>query len=165
MLFGNSSSSVCDSSHELSPTKTRHHDKFVVQGVKKKLLGLPATISLNLAVTMDTSEMKTQGDSDVHKKLFQGLGNLGDSTLQGRSAYSHHGTSPYFCAKKRSRKIYVTEAVGIITKLYQQTQWCVGMAMVPNKEGKLRICVDLKRLNSVTLFVDSRITNIQFTGN
>ena len=28
------------------------------------------------------------------------------------------------------------------------TQWCAGMVVVPKKDGKVRICVDLKPLNA-----------------
>ena len=39
------------------------------------------------------------------------------------------------------------ESMGVISKAEQPTQWCAGMVAVPKKNGKLRICVDLKHLN------------------
>ena len=39
------------------------------------------------------------------------------------------------------------ESMGVISRVEQPTQWCAGMVAVPKKNGKLRICVDLKHLN------------------
>ena len=35
----------------------------------------------------------------------------------------------------------------MITKVEQPTEWCAGMVVVPKADKKVRICVDLKRLN------------------
>ena len=43
------------------------------------------------------------------------------------------------------------EALGIITKVSAPTPWCAGMVVVRKKSGKVRICVDLKRLNQSVL--------------
>ena len=38
--------------------------------------------------------------------------------------------------------------LGLIAKVKQPTEWCVGMVVVPNLNGKVRFCVDLTRLNA-----------------
>ena len=39
------------------------------------------------------------------------------------------------------------ESMGIIEKITEPTEWCAPMVPVIKKNGKIRICVDLKRLN------------------
>ena len=43
------------------------------------------------------------------------------------------------------------ESIGVISKVDEPTPWCVGMAVVPKKEGAVRICVYLKPLNENVL--------------
>ena len=39
------------------------------------------------------------------------------------------------------------EKLGVIRKVDKPTNWCAGMVTVPKSNGKLRICVDLTKLN------------------
>ena len=39
----------------------------------------------------------------------------------------------------------------MISKVDEPTEWCAGMVVVPKKDGKVRICVDLKPLNESML--------------
>ena len=39
------------------------------------------------------------------------------------------------------------EALGVITRVEQPTDWCAGIVVVPKPNGNLRICVDLTKLN------------------
>ena len=39
------------------------------------------------------------------------------------------------------------EKLGVITKIEEPTDWCAGMVVVPKQNGKVRICVDLTKLN------------------
>ena len=39
------------------------------------------------------------------------------------------------------------EAMGIITRVEQSTNWCVGIVIVPKPNANLWICVDLTKLN------------------
>ena len=36
----------------------------------------------------------------------------------------------------------------MITEVTQPTKWCAGMVVVPKPNGKVRICVDLTKLNA-----------------
>lgn len=39
------------------------------------------------------------------------------------------------------------EQLGVITKVEEPNNWCSGMVPVPKKNGTVRICVDLTKLN------------------
>ena len=39
------------------------------------------------------------------------------------------------------------EQLGVITKVEQPTDWCAGMVVLPKPSGKVRIYVDLTKLN------------------
>ena len=39
------------------------------------------------------------------------------------------------------------ESLGVIKKVEEPTDWCAGMVVVPNENGKVCICVDLTKLN------------------
>ena len=39
------------------------------------------------------------------------------------------------------------EHLGVISPISQPMEWCAGMVVVPKPGGKVRICVDLTRLN------------------
>ena len=41
------------------------------------------------------------------------------------------------------------ESIGVISRVEQATPWCAGMVIVPKPDGRIRICVDLTRLNQV----------------
>ena len=43
------------------------------------------------------------------------------------------------------------ESLGVISKIDVPTPWCVGMVVVPKKYGTVKICVDLKPLNTAVL--------------
>ena len=43
------------------------------------------------------------------------------------------------------------ESLGIISKVDTPTSWCAGMVVVPKKDKTVRICVDLKPLNTSVL--------------
>ena len=39
------------------------------------------------------------------------------------------------------------QSIGVISKIDEPTEWCAGMVVVPKQSGKVRICVDLTKLN------------------
>ena len=41
-----------------------------------------------------------------------------------------------------------TEKMGVITSVEEPTEWCAGMVVVPKSQGKVKICVDLTKLNN-----------------
>ena len=47
-----------------------------------------------------------------------------------------------------SPEIECMTKIGVITEVTEPTDWCAGMAVVPKPSGKVRICVDLTKLNA-----------------
>ena len=39
------------------------------------------------------------------------------------------------------------QKLGVIKKIEEPTEWCAGLVVVPKQSGKVRICVDLTKLN------------------
>ena len=39
------------------------------------------------------------------------------------------------------------ESIDVISRVKQATPWCAGMVIVPKSDGRIRICVDLTKLN------------------
>ena len=39
------------------------------------------------------------------------------------------------------------ESMGVISPVQEPTEWCAGMVVVPKPGDKVRICVDLTKLN------------------
>ena len=110
---------------------------------------------MNLASRIDTT---TAADykSLVEKsfpEVFKGLGNLGDPYVikLSQNAKPHAIYTPRTIALpmrvKAQEELEKMESMGVISRVEQPTQWCAGMVAVPKKNGKLRICVDLKHLN------------------
>ena len=130
------------------------------------LLGLPAIESLKIATlnihTIDDDS--NQEDSLVRKSvrdkfpsLFQGLCNLGEPyTITLQSDAKPHSL---FTARKIPlplrnavrEELNTMESMGVISKVEEPTLWCAGMVPVPKRNGKIRICVDLKHLNESVL--------------
>ena len=48
---------------------------------------------------------------------------------------------------KVKSKLERMEKLGVIKRVYVSTKWCTGMVVVPKLDGRLRICVDLTKLN------------------
>ena len=133
--------------------KTSTQSVFVVRGLKTNLLGLPAITALKLAARVEANEMElSEITGDYCKEfptLFHGLGNLGE-------LYEIHlkiGAVPHCIFTPRhvplpprdkvKQELDRMESTGVITKIDDPTPWCTGMVVVPKKEGKIRICVDL----------------------
>ena len=125
-----------------------------MRGLTKSLLGRPAIEQLNLVSRVAAvSELPTLEPTVEFPKLFTGLGKLeGEYTIQ-----LDPGAKPF--ALSTSRRVAVPlmgavkqelermEILGVISKIQEPTDWCSGMVVVPKSDGKVRICVDLTRLN------------------
>ena len=142
---------------------------YVVRGASKLLLGVPAIRSLGLiheipgtysvkAVNQmpDNHSLRSGTKEDIVKeypKLFQGLGKLeGEHTI-----HLKEGATP-FCLttprrvplplmKKVQEEIKRMEQLDVIEPVDAPTEWCSSIVAVPNADGRVRICVDLTKLN------------------
>ena len=86
-------------------------------------------------------------------QLFEGLGKL-----EGEYAIKLRPDSKPFAISvprrvavplmgKVREELERMERLGVIAKVEVPTDWCAGMVVVPKANGKVRICVDLTKLN------------------
>ena len=130
---------------------------FVVKGLTRNLLGLPAIMALDLVTRVDAVEDKVDDYSlavrSAHPTVFQGLGEFGEpyriKLLPDAKSHALFTPRriPIPIRSKVKEELTKMEAQGVISKVNQPTQWCSGMVAVPKKSGSVRICVDLQRLN------------------
>ena len=130
---------------------------FVMKGLKKNLLGLPALTVLQLVSRLDGVDQYEQHIYQRFPNLFQGLGTLGGEYTISLKPYS----KPYALTTPRNvplplrekvrEELVRMESLGVITKVEYPSEWCCGMVIVPKKDNTVRICVDLKPLNENVL--------------
>ena len=142
---------------------------YVVSEASKLLLEVPAIRSLGLiheipgtysvkAVNQmpDSQPLRSGTKEDIVKQyptLFQGVGKLeGEHTI-----HLKEGATP-FCLttprrvplalmKKVQEEIKRMEQLDVIEPVDEPTEWCSPIVVVPKADGRVRICVDLTRLN------------------
>ena len=125
---------------------------YVVEGLHTPLLGRPAIEALNLVSRLD--EVHTEGNyREEFPQLFQGLGHMdGEYRIELKP-----DARPFSLNTPRRVPLPLLPAVreelermqelGVITPVDEPTDWCAGMVVVPKSQGKVRICVDLTKLN------------------
>ena len=127
---------------------------YVVKGLSKPLLGRPAISKLGLVRRIATVEGdQALSPKDQFPSLFRGLGRMeGDYTIE-----LYDDAKPF--ALTTSRRVAIPllksvrqelkgmEELGVIEKVNQPTEWCAGMVVVPKANSRVRICVDLTKLN------------------
>ena len=52
--------------------------------------------------------------------------------------------------EQSEREIMRMEKLGLIKKVDEPTEWCHPVVIAPNADGKIRLCLDLTKLNRVT---------------
>jgi len=94
------------------------------------------------------------GVMEKFSTVFEGLGNLGEPykiSLQAgakpRALFTARNI-PHPLRPQVQKELQRMEALGVISKVDVYTPWCAGMVAVPKKDGTVRICVDLKPLNT-----------------
>ena len=136
---------------------TSQETVFVVQGLQRNLLGLPAIKALKLVARVEDINLADNDVCSRFENLFHGLGNLGDPyTIQLKEDAQPHAiftprNVPLPLQGRVKEELDRMEAIGVISKVSQPTPWCAGMVVVPKSSGALRICVDLKPLNESVL--------------
>ena len=115
---------------------------YVVRGLTKSLLGLPAIEQLNLISRITAvSEQPALEPTVQFQKLFTGLGKLeGDYTiLQDLEAKPFAQSAPTHVAVLLmgavKQKLERMEMLGVITKIQEPTEWCAGMVVVLKVEN------------------------------
>ena len=112
---------------------------FVVQDLRRNLLGRPAIEALGLVVRVGAIFDGDMSPVQLFPQMFQGLGKL-----EGEYEIKLKLDSKPFAISVPRR---VAEQLGVIAKVEVPTDWCAGMVVVPKPNGAVRICVDLTKLN------------------
>ena len=128
---------------------------YVVKRLAEPLLGRPTILDLGLVKLVAAVEQQHQHLTlkEQYPSLFQGLGKLkGEYSIELRD-----DTQPFALAtprrvaipllKRVQQELERMERMKVITRVNQPTDWCAGMVVVPKTNGRVRICVDLTRLN------------------
>jgi len=127
---------------------------FVVKGLTRNLLGLPAITDLNVVSRVDSIvDLRTEIFQSF-PNLFKGLGNWGEPyeicLREDAVPFALHTPRrvPLALRDEVKAELESMEALGVISPVHEASTWCAGMVVVPKKNGKVRICVDLKPLNT-----------------
>ena len=128
---------------------------YVVDGLAKCLLGQPAIETLGIVSQIQgvTQSPVAQNPIEQFPALFEGLGKLeGPYTIELEENAQPHAIStpcrvPIPLMPAVQEELLRMEEQGVITRVHEPTDWCAGMVVVPKKNGKVRICVDLTKLN------------------
>lgn len=128
---------------------------YVVEGLAKPLLGLPAIEALGLIKRLHTVEAQQEDVKAQYPKVFSGLGKL----KEPYKIELEPDAVPYALSSPRRVPLPLRDTVraeldrmekmGVISKVTQPTPWCAGLVVVPKPKAKIpvRLCVDLTKLN------------------
>nr|XP_058955069.1 uncharacterized protein K02A2.6-like [Pocillopora verrucosa] len=128
---------------------------YVVKDLERPLLGRDAAQELKLINRVDTvssDDYKTRMASK-HPQLFTGLGQMKDSytiTLKEDAkpfAISVPRKVPLPLYQKTKDELDRMLEIGVISPVDQPTDWCAPMVVTPKSNGKVRVCVNLSKLN------------------
>ena len=142
--------------------KATTQEIYIMENLKEPFLGRPAIEALNLVQKVETihSDDSTRIEQEVetvYPNLFKGLGELeGEFSIKLKP-----GSTPYAITTPRrvalplmpkvKEELQRMETLGVISKVDIPTDWCAGMVVVPKPHGRIRICVDLTKLNANVL--------------
>ena len=131
--------------------RTTLQEVYVVEKLHKPLLGRPAIEALGLLARVRS--VNQEKPIECFPQLFQGLGRMqGEYSIQLKE-----GAVPFALTAPRRVAIPLMESVkaelqrmekmGVISRIESPTDWCAGMVVVPKPNKRVRICVDLTKLN------------------
>ena len=135
--------------------KSYQQPVYVMAQLQHNLLGLPAIQALQLLAQADN--MGEKSIPEQYPVLFNGLGtfpNEYEIKLKPDAkpfALFTPRNVPLPMLKRVQTELQRMEALGVIAKVNEPTEWCAGMVVVPKKSGAIRICVDFRPLNESVL--------------
>ena len=128
----------------------------MVNGACLALLGHPAIETRKIVQTVNAVEAEEVKEKFPNR--FKGLGKLHspDYVIKLKPDAKPHATStprrvPVPLLSKVKEELSRMEQMEIISKVDEPTEWCAGMVVVPEANDKVRICVDLTKLNDSIL--------------
>ena len=128
---------------------------YVMAQLQHNLLCLPAIQALQLLAQADS--MGEKSIPEQYPVLFNGLGtfpNEYEIKLKPDAkpfALFTPRNVPLPMLKRVQTELQRREALGVIAKVNEPTEWCAGMVVVPKKSGAIRFCVDFRPLNESVL--------------
>ena len=123
---------------------------YVVRGLYKPLLGQPAITALQILKRVGAVGVQPE---EEFPQLFTGLGKLSEEyTIKLKDGATPFALNtprrvPVPLMKSVKSELERMEKLGVISPVEAPTDWCAGMVVVPKSEGRVRICVDLTKLN------------------
>ena len=126
-----------------------HQDVYVVSGLHKPLVGRSAIDGLGIATLVEP--VLAENDIAMFLKIF--LGKLKDYYIikprQEEKLFALTTSTRIVMplASKFNAEFHRMEHLGVISKVNVMTEWCSGIVVVSKPNGKIKICVDLTRLN------------------
>ena len=124
---------------------------YVVRNLCRALLGKPAIEALNVVALVELIQKETV--IEQFPRVFKGLGRLKDSyKIEVKKdatpfALTTPRRVPIPLLPKVKEELQRMERMGVISRIEEPSDWCAGMVVVPKCNGKVRICVDLTKLN------------------
>ena len=123
---------------------------YVIDG-NTNLLSRTASLQMGL-ITANAPQLH---DVSIDPSIFGNIGLMATSPVKIRlrdDAEPYHvgtpRTIPIPLMPRVAEELQGMEASGVITKITDPTDWCSPMSVVPKKSGQIRICVDLRKLNT-----------------
>ena len=140
-------------------------DIYVFKGLKEPLLGQLAIEKLNLVARINEIQSQSYEERIKAKypQLFHGLGELeGEYEIKLKPdaqpfAIMTPRRIPLPMKSKAKEELARMEKLRVIRNVYNLTNWYAGMVTVPKPNGKIRMCVDLKKLNENVFSREKRI--------
>ena len=138
---------------------------YVCYKVSTPLLGRPAIESLGILQwkmpkNVSCATVKTKSPTDFISKfptVFNGLGKISGEPVH---IETEEGATPYHITAARRvplpllesyrKEIERMEKLGVIKRVDEPTEWCHPVVIAPKPNGKIRLCLDLTKLNKVT---------------
>lgn len=127
---------------------------YVVKILRIPLAGRPVIQKLKLVTLQIHNVTKNQeGVVQEFPDLFEGLGRIqGNYHIELRDEAIPYSVSvprrvPIPLLPKVKTELERMEHLGVISKVNEPTDWCAGMVVVPKPNDRVRICVDLTKLN------------------
>ena len=128
---------------------------FVINGLERPLLGRKACKSLNLIQNLAEVDDINYASNIMQQypTLFDGLGKLeGEYKITLREdakpfAFTVPRKVPLPLLSETKKEIERMLELGVIRPVQEPTDWCAPIVIVPKANGKVRLCVDLTKLN------------------
>lgn len=124
---------------------------YVVRNLRRALLDKPAIEALNVVALVES--IHKESVVKQFPRVFKGLGRLKDSyKIEVKEdatpfALTTPRRVPIPLLPKVREELQRMEKMGVMSRIEEPSDWCVGMVVVPKHNGKVRICVDLTKLN------------------